>query len=58
MIHPFFKRTMHKIHEINRKYSEPQIRMTPLVRYSLLSLRFYLLLLVGILVFKFITLVY
>ncbi len=46
-----------KIGEINQKYSEPRLKMTPLVRFSLLALRIYLIVLVIILVYKFYTLV-
>jgi hypothetical protein len=45
-----------KIAEINRKYSRPRLTMTPLVRRCLLALRLYLLLLVLLLAYKFITL--
>ena len=41
------------IQEINRKYSRPTIEMTPLVRVCLVSLRVYLFVLVGLLVYKF-----
>ena len=44
--------------EINQKYATPRIQMTPLVRRALLALRLYLLALVGILVYKFTTLVH
>ena len=47
-----------KIEEINKKYEKPRITMTPAVRYSLMGLRYYLMILVGILVFKFFTLVF
>jgi hypothetical protein len=47
----------HSISEINKKYKNPTIQMTPLVKVCLLVLRFYLILLVGLLVYKFITLV-
>lgn len=40
------------IREINAKYQHPKITMTPLVRYSLLALRLYLLFMVGVLLFK------
>ena len=43
--------------EINTRYSKPSIAMTPLVRVCLLFLRFYLFLLVGLLVYKFVTVV-
>ena len=55
MILEFFKTTASTVKSINRKFAEPQIKMTPFVKFSLLSLRLYLLLLVGILVFKFVT---
>jgi hypothetical protein len=43
-----------QIREINRKYATPEIDMTPLVKFCLIGLRIYLLLLVGLMVFKFI----
>ncbi len=46
-----------KVNEINQKYSKPRLKMTPLVRVSLLALRVYLIMLVIILVYKFYTLV-
>ena len=46
-----------KIKEINRKYSKPRLKMTPLVRAALLALRLYLIMLVIILIYKFYTLV-
>ncbi len=45
-----------KFAEISAKYREPRIKTTPAVRFALLALRIYLLLLVGLLVVKFITL--
>jgi len=42
------------IHRINEKYKHPRIQMTPMVRTSLLALRFYLLFILTILLFKFI----
>jgi hypothetical protein len=42
-----------KIKEINNKYRKPRIKMTPLVRISLLALRLYLIILVIILIYKF-----
>jgi hypothetical protein len=44
-----------KIRDINRKYATPRIEMSPAVRIALLTLRVYLLLLVGLLVYKFVT---
>ncbi|HVO76745.1 MAG TPA: hypothetical protein VMT60_02050 [Candidatus Bathyarchaeia archaeon] len=49
--------TASQISAINKKYATPHIKTTPLVRVALLLLRLYLLFLVGILIFKFITLV-
>lgn len=46
-----------QIRKINRKYSKPRLKMTPLVRVALLALRLYLLMLVIILMYKFYTLV-
>ena len=44
-----------KIAEINRRYATPKVEMTPAVRAALLFLRCYLLFLVGILFYKFFT---
>jgi hypothetical protein len=44
-----------KIREINRRYSTPRIKMSTAVRASLLTLRIYLIALVGSLAYKFIT---
>jgi hypothetical protein len=55
MVPEFFKNTLNTVKAINQKYARPQIRMTPWVKFSLLSLRLYLLFLVGILVYRFIT---
>ena len=51
------KGSIAKVKEINKKYSKPRLKMTPLVRTSLLILRLYLIMLVIILVYKFITVV-
>jgi hypothetical protein len=53
----FFDNRFEKIKEINEKYAVPRVKMTPLVRYTLVFLRFYLLFLVGILIYKFITII-
>jgi hypothetical protein len=42
-----------RVREINRKFRTPHVKMTPGVKIALLMLRVYLLLLVGILFFKF-----
>jgi hypothetical protein len=57
MISEFIKSTLSTVNSINRKYAQPQIKMTRWVKFSLLSLRLYLLFLIGILVYRFITLV-
>ena len=46
-----------KIAEINQRYATPRVQMTPLVKFALLFLRLYLIFLVGILFYKFFTLV-
>ena len=45
------------INDINKKYSKPRLQMTPLVRFSLLALRLYLIMLVIVLSYKFYTMV-
>ena len=52
-----FGRHFTKIREINEKYRTPHVKMTPAVKFALLCLRLYLFLLVGLLVFKFYTVV-
>jgi len=49
-------RWMDKIHEINKKYETPRIKMSPGVKIALLFLRVYLILLVVLLGYKFWTL--
>ena len=44
-----------KIREVNRRYATPRIKMSSAVRASLLTLRIYLFVLVGLLAYKFIT---
>jgi len=56
MLRDFFSHNFAKIHEINRKYAKPNVEMSKWVRVSLLFLRFYLIFLVVLLVYKFITL--
>lgn len=47
-----------KVIEINQRYSHPRIEMSPAVKFALFALRLYLFLLVGLLVYKFITLLH
>ncbi len=53
MIIEFFGSARDAVREINRKYKKPHIKMTAPVLLSLGLLRFYLLFLVGLLVWKF-----
>ena len=53
----FFKNSFSQIAEINRKYAHPQLKTGKAVKVSLLLLRLYLILLVGILFYKFYTIV-
>ena len=46
-----------KVRAINARYAKPRLIMSPAVRWALLVLRFYLLTLVGLLGYKFYTLV-
>jgi len=50
----FFARTFSKITEINRKYKKPQIEMKPAVKITLTMLVFYLVFLIGMLIYKFV----
>ena len=56
MIKNFLSHNFAKIQEINRKYAKPSVEMSGWVKGSLLLLRLYLILLVGLLLYKFITL--
>jgi hypothetical protein len=53
----WFKGRFSKIREINRKYDKPRVKMTKGVKVALFMLRLYLILLVGVLVLKFISMV-
>ncbi len=55
-IRNFISHNYAKIRDINKKYATPNIEMSRAVRFSLLFLRFYLIFLVGLLIYKFITL--
>jgi hypothetical protein len=45
------------VRAINLRYARPRLTISPAVRWALLSLRVYLLTLVGLLAYKFITVV-
>ena len=51
-----FRQFRQKIREINERFSTPGMEMSPMVRRSLLALRVYLLLLVALMVYKFVSL--
>lgn len=57
MINKFFQDKFSKLIEINEKYAHPKIEMSPTVKYSLLMLRAYLIFLLLLLIFKFITVI-
>jgi len=51
------RRLFHKIREINHRYRKPRIEMSAGVRASLLALRLYLLFLISLMAYKFVTLI-
>ncbi len=51
------KTLIDSIVEINQRYRKPRIQMTPMVNFSLIALRVYLLIMLLILFYKFATLV-
>ncbi len=51
------KTSINKVHEINQRYRYPKIHQSGAVKLSLLMLRVYLLLLVVLLVYRFVTIV-
>ncbi len=51
-----FARMFHKLGEINSRYRKPRIEMSFGVKASLLALRLYLFLLVGLIAYKFVLL--
>ncbi len=56
MFRHYVEEAVETIREINRKYATPGIEMSRAVRMALLALRIYLIVLVCLLVYKFITL--
>ncbi|MCL4558713.1 MAG: hypothetical protein M1491_08830 [Deltaproteobacteria bacterium] len=58
MIKNFFSRIIRKIHEINTEYKTPGIQMSDWVKFSLLLLRLYLVTLIGLSLYKFITMLH
>ena len=49
-----FRRFAARIREINQRYSKPHIEMSFWVRFSLMALRIYLFVLVGLIMYKFV----
>jgi len=52
------KNLINKIREINQKYSKPRIKMSRSVKIALLALRLYLIFLIIMLLYRFITLLH
>ena len=50
-------RQVEQVRAINRRFAKPRLTMSPAVKWALLILRLYLLLLVGLLGYKFIAVV-
>ena len=55
-IRKFFSETFAQIREINKKYAVPQIKTNAWTNFALVMLRAYLVILILLLVYKFITL--
>jgi len=56
MLKNLFDNSYAKIREINKKYEQPGIEMSKWVKLSLLLLRLYLFTLIGLTLYKFMTL--
>ncbi len=56
MLRDFISHNYAKVREINKRYATPNVEMSGWVKLSLLFLRLYLIFLVCLLVYKFITL--
>lgn len=52
-----FRKLITQVRTINREYAVPQIEMTPFTKVCLFGLRLYLFALIGLMIFKFITVV-
>lgn len=46
-----------QVRHVNRRYAKAEIQMTPLVKFCLLALRVYLVLLVALMIYKFVVVV-
>ncbi|MDA8086139.1 MAG: hypothetical protein M0Z75_05510 [Nitrospiraceae bacterium] len=56
MLRSIFSNSYAKVREINDKYKTPGIEMSGGVKFALLALRLYLIALIGLSLYKFITL--
>ncbi|MDD5457023.1 MAG: hypothetical protein PHV30_08325 [Candidatus Margulisbacteria bacterium] len=56
-IYIFITENFSKIKEINKRYHVPKVKMSKPVKFALLMLRLYLLFLVGLLAYKFVTMI-
>jgi len=54
----FYEQHFERIIEINEKYASPSLAMSPTVKFALIVLKFYLIFIIGLLIYKFITLIY
>ncbi|MDO9109540.1 MAG: hypothetical protein Q7U40_02705 [Desulfatirhabdiaceae bacterium] len=57
MMKGFLLNNSYKIREINRKYAKPNVEMSRWVKATLMILRLYLIFLVGLLLYKFMTMI-
>jgi|GEM_PF-3218740 len=55
--HVMVVRNVNKVRAINRRYAKPRLVMSPTVRWALLFLRIYIFFLMGLIGYKFFTLV-
>ena len=56
-INKLFENRFTKIREINKKYAQPRLAMSKSTKFGLLFLRIYLTIIIGLLVYKFLTLI-
>jgi len=54
----FYEQHFERIIEINEKYASPRIATSPVVNFALTALKIYLVFIVGLLLYKLITLIY
>ncbi len=57
LIAAIYEDLVSQIRRVNERYRTPRIQMTPFVKFCLIGLRVYLFTLVGLMLFKFVTLV-